>query len=252
MGATILTTLGSIALVAPDGRELRAVLQQPKRFALLVHLALAQPGGFVRRERMLAMFWPESDESHARDALNSSVRFLRRELGDEAIVSRGDSELGVSAEHIECDAVQLLAAFAEQRHHDAVSWHGGPLLDGFHISGAAGFSDWLDSERVRLRDIGATSSRRYAEVLAKSGDADGAARHFRIAADLAPYDEGATRRLVEFLAEVGDRAGALHELAKLTERLANEFDASPSPDTRLLLERVRHALAARDSRTSGN
>jgi len=46
-----------------------AVQRQPKRLALLAYLCLATRGGAVRRDTVLALFWPELDQSRARAAL---------------------------------------------------------------------------------------------------------------------------------------------------------------------------------------
>ena len=52
-----LRTLGAVDLRSADGVELRAVLVQPKRTALLAYLAVADPRGFHRRDSLLALFW---------------------------------------------------------------------------------------------------------------------------------------------------------------------------------------------------
>src|SRR3954462_1783151 len=94
-----LRVLGGIDLDGPDGIEVRAILSQPKRLALLVHLALATPRGFHRRDRLLALFWPELDASRARNALSQALYVLRRSLGEGVLVSRGDQEIVDRAGH---------------------------------------------------------------------------------------------------------------------------------------------------------
>ena len=71
-------------------RELTAVLRQPKRLALLLYLTLASPRGLQRRDRLLALFWPEQEESRARNALSQALHVLRRGLGEEVLVRRGE------------------------------------------------------------------------------------------------------------------------------------------------------------------
>jgi DNA-binding SARP family transcriptional activator len=51
-----LRTLGALDLRDADGQELRGVLAQPKRAALLAYLALATPRGYHRRDTLLALF----------------------------------------------------------------------------------------------------------------------------------------------------------------------------------------------------
>src|SRR5215207_3913289 len=89
-----LRTLGTLELRHANGDDVRTILAQPKRAALLVYLAIAQPRGFHRRDRLLALFWPEHDTERARASLNRAIYFLRRELGDGIVISRGD-EVGL-------------------------------------------------------------------------------------------------------------------------------------------------------------
>src|SRR6185437_1097711 len=86
-------TLGTLDLRAADGRELHSLLAQPKRIALFAYLCIAQPRGFHHRDTLLGLFWPNADQEHARTSLRKSLHFLRRALGDDAILSRGDEEV---------------------------------------------------------------------------------------------------------------------------------------------------------------
>jgi DNA-binding SARP family transcriptional activator len=72
---------GSVELTDPQGREVGALLTRPKRLAVLAYLVAAHRTGYTRRDEVLALFWPELDASRARNALNQSVRTIRRALG---------------------------------------------------------------------------------------------------------------------------------------------------------------------------
>ena len=85
-----LRLLGSPDLTGVDSPAAAALLGQPKRLAVLIYLALAAPRGWQRRDRLVGMLWPELDQERARTALRKTVLVLRRALGDQAIVSRGD------------------------------------------------------------------------------------------------------------------------------------------------------------------
>ena len=76
-----LRMLGSLGLLAPNSRDLQAVLRRPKRLALLAYLATARPQGFRRRDTLVALLWPDLNQSHARNALRQAVHFLRHEIG---------------------------------------------------------------------------------------------------------------------------------------------------------------------------
>jgi DNA-binding SARP family transcriptional activator len=150
-----LLTLGTLDLLAPDGSELRSVLAQPRRIALLAYLALATPRGPHRRDRLLALFWPDQDQAHARNALSQAVYFLRNSLGADAVVSRTAEELALDMSTVWCDAIAFDEALDARRYVDAVELYRGELLAGFHVAGAApDFAAWLDTMR-------ATYARRY-------------------------------------------------------------------------------------------
>jgi hypothetical protein len=104
--------LGLLDLRAGDGREIRAVLQQPKRLGLLAYLSVSRPHRFHRRDTLLALFWPGLDQEHARAALRRSLYFLRSELGPDAISGPGDEEIAVPEEVLWCDTTAVNRALS--------------------------------------------------------------------------------------------------------------------------------------------
>src|SRR5688572_15826110 len=145
-----LRVLGSLSLRASDGKDLEALVRQSKRMALLAYLADAAPHGFHRRDTLLALFWPELDAARARGALNQALYVLRTALGEHAIVTRGDDEVGVNDAALTCDAVQFEDA-VEGRPEEALTLYRGDFLDGFFVSDAPAFEQWVETERARLR-----------------------------------------------------------------------------------------------------
>jgi len=235
-----LRTLGVLDLRGGDGQEFRAVLQQPKRLALLAYLAVAsRTRRFHRRDALLALFWPELDTDHARAALRRSLYFLRRSLGAEVIAARGDEEVGLAAERFVCDVTQFEAALDAGRPAEALELYRGSLLEGFYIGGAPEFERWLQSERERLHERASGAAWALADERAAAGDASGAAMWGRRAAALLPYDESAARRLIALLDRIGDRPAALRAYEELTRRLAADYEIEPSAETRALIEAIR-------------
>src|SRR5690606_3500436 len=119
---------GAIDLRGVDGRPLHSVLAQPKRTALLAYLVLADPGRFQRRDTLLAVFWPELDERHARNSLSQALHYLRSSLGAGVIVSRGNGEVGIAEGTLWCDAIALGEALKEGRRAEAIEYYRGELL----------------------------------------------------------------------------------------------------------------------------
>src|SRR5512147_1617605 len=105
-GMIRLKSFGTIDLRGPKG-ELRGILTQPKRLALLLRLASERPGTFLRRDSLLAMFWPELDATGARNALRQALFHIRRELGEGVIRNRGDDEVGLDPSLIRADASEF-------------------------------------------------------------------------------------------------------------------------------------------------
>jgi len=225
-----LKSFGSIDLRGPGG-ELRGVLSQPKRLALLLRLAAERPGTFLRRDTLLAMFWPELDAAGARNALRQALFHLRRELGEGVLVNRGDDQLGLDASLISADVADFEEAAAGGRWRVALDLVRGELAPGLYVSDASGFEEWLESRR---RDI----PRRAAEgawALCREAEAAGApalaAGWARRAVELEPDDEGGLRKLLRLLIQSGDGAGAAQVYASFEERMRREYGLAPSAET---------------------
>jgi len=235
-----LHTLGVLDLRATDGREVRAVLQQPKRLGLLAYLAADSPRRFHRRDTLLALFWPDLDEGHARAALRRSLHFLRSALGAEALAGRGDEEVGVPDEALWCDATALDRALQTGDPERAMSLYRGPFLDGLHVEGAASeFQDWLDRERDRLRRQTSSAATLLMERAEREGRAADAARWARRALELTPDDESSLRRLLALLDRAGDRPAAIQAYEDFARRMAQNLELEPAPETRALAESIR-------------
>lgn len=234
-----LRTLGAVDLRGLSGEEVRGMLAQPKRVALLVYLALARPRGFQRRDVLLALFWPEADQQRARAALRKAVHVLRRALGDRVVVGRGDEELGLAEGTVWCDAVAFEQALGDGRAADALELYRGDLLPGFFVSGAPDFERWVEGERGRLRELAAAATWGLAEQAAAEERDERAVHWARRAIGFTPTDEGALRRLVTLFYGMGDRAAAVHAYTEFAARLLHEYGVRPSGETRRLIEDVK-------------
>jgi DNA-binding SARP family transcriptional activator/TolB-like protein len=215
------------------------VLAQPKRLALLTYLAVARPHGSHRRDRLLAMFWPDSDDEHARAALSRAIYFLRRVLGDGVIVSRGDEELSISADHFWCDAAEFDTQLEQGRSREALELYHGDLLPGFFTSDANGFEEWLEREREYLRDRASQAALKVADAEEANGNLPLAVHWARRSVERAPFSELGLRRLLALLDAVGDRAAAEEAYQKFAAHMSSELELAPGPETRTLIERIR-------------
>jgi len=233
-----LWTLGATDVRTSHGEEVRAVLAQPKRFALLAYLAVARPRGFQSKDTLRALFWPEADDHHARRALNRAVYFLRHALGDHAIVGgRGDSA-AVARESLWCDAVAFEESLDAGRAEEALALYRGDLLEGFFASASPAFEHWLDHERQHFRKRAFAAALSLAEVHEAQGDLMGAAAWLTRATEISPYAEAALQRLLTVLDRAGDRGEAMRNYREFAHRLQVELGVEPSPETRSLVEAI--------------
>jgi DNA-binding SARP family transcriptional activator len=233
----LLRTLGTAALVeqTPAGEYHLDI--QPKRLALLVFLRRGGREAYTRRETLLALFWPDADDEHGRGALRQSLSALRRRLGLTSLMTLGTEEVGLTPASLTCDAEQFEAACAAGEHDAALGLYRGHFLEGFHPSGVAQeFEEWVEAERTRLRRMAAAAAGSLVDTCESGGRSAEAIRAARRAVELAPEDETGVARLIALLDRQGDRSGALVTYTELERRLADEFAASPAPETRALMQ----------------
>jgi DNA-binding SARP family transcriptional activator len=204
-----LSMLGAVDLRGPDGGELRTVLAQPKRLALLAHLAAATPHAFHSRDTLLDLLWSDLDQEHARAALRQALYGLRRALGDGVLVTCGDGVIGLDHRHIWCDVTAFDRAIDEGHRAEALNLYGGELLAGVHVPGAPEFGRWLDGQRARLAARAATAAWALAQCEERRGDLSGALEWARRLLVINPDDERALRRVVVLFDQLGDRIAAL-------------------------------------------
>ena len=248
-----LRVFGSLQLSSDDRGEIRSVLAQPKRVAILAYMA-ASTAAYHRRDRLLAMFWPEQDDARAREALNTAISFLRREIGRDAILSRGVDEIGLNPEACWSDVAAFRSALDARAFDEALAHYRGDLLEGFYVGNSGPFEEWVERARAQLRSEAARAARAVAEERERSQHYTTAISSARRALELSADDERVLRQLLELLDRLGDRAGALLAYETFERRLAEEFATEPSAETRALIGqiRARQAIVAVESATSSD
>lgn len=232
-----LRCLGSVDLQSAGKTFKTRALSQPKRLALLVYLATATPRGFHQRDELVALFWPEADEAHARASLRITLHFLRRELGDVFEV-RGD-EVAANTQLLWCDVAAFDAALTAGALQRALTLYGGNFLPGFHLSDLIEFEHWVARERDRLRTQAHSAALALAIEREKANNDQAAAHWIRIALTLIPEHEESMRRLVLVLDKSGDRPAALRAYDQFAQHLAAELDARPSAASEKLIAEIR-------------
>jgi DNA-binding SARP family transcriptional activator len=236
-------TLGKLDLWGDDGHRIDAVLLHSKRLSLLAYLCASHPPRLHRRDTLIALFWPEFDDAHARGALRQELSRLRRALGRNVILGEGTEAVGVDPRLLWCDVAAFEAALHAGELSSALGLWGGEFLPGLHVDGGE-FDRWLDDARDSLRRRAVDAARSLSAEAEQAGDLARAVSSAHRLTELAPYDETGWQRLIMLLDVCGDRAGALTAYDVLTTRLKDELEVEPSPETQALSGRIRTRVAA--------
>jgi DNA-binding SARP family transcriptional activator/TolB-like protein len=191
----------------------------------------------LSRERILAWLWPELDSESGRRNLSEALHVLRRELGDDALVSVGD-DVRLNTELVGADVVDFRLACESGDHERATSLYGGPFLDGWYVDDAREFDEWAESERALLASSYARSLEALAEGHEAAGDFAAAVIRWRERSRLSPDASLPVARLAAAMASAGERADAIRLLEQHVERLEAEGIPVESPVT-ALIERLR-------------
>lgn len=222
-----------------DGASVRAVLAQPRRLLLLAYLATARPRGFHSRERLLGLFWPHSDSERARNSLRQALHHLRRALGDEVFLTRGDHEVAVNPAVLRCDAVAFDEALEAGDREGATRLYRGEFLPGLFLDGAADLERHLEDERARYHHAAVRTLWELVEKERSQGDLGAAAIRAKAALVLDPYDQAGLRRALELLERTGDSAAGIRLYEDFARRLKEDLELEPDAETRRLVERLR-------------
>jgi DNA-binding SARP family transcriptional activator/tetratricopeptide (TPR) repeat protein len=222
MASSYLTTLGGFAF-SVDGVPTRSPATRKAR-ALMAYLAM-NPKIDVARERIVEVFWPDSEPQRARDSLSTALHSIRRCIRSGGLDA--DTYLLTNKSVLswigptEVDAVTfagLAARRGEQTDRDALAIYRGDFLEG-------DFDDWAVAERERLGGL-------YESVLARivrtSNDAEVAKRFVT----RNPYDEAAYVAIIDAELAAGRRASAASwaercrlALAEVGEKPSGSFEA---------------------------
>jgi DNA-binding SARP family transcriptional activator len=221
--------------------------RSPRTVALIAFLAI-HAGSPQPRQRIAALFWPDSTDAQALTNLRRELHHLRQTLdGESALVvtSRDlcwrDSE--TSRVDVRTFGLERAAALAAAANDDtdgvlshataAIAEYQGDLLPGSYEEWLADLRAVLETQCVELCDL-------VCGVRARQGDLAGAVVTARRRIALRPLEETGYRTLIRLQAELGDRAGAVSTYHRCVSILERELGIAPDRATRAL---VRPLLA---------
>lgn len=214
---------------------------QKKRLALLALLGAVQPKR-LSRDKIVGLLWPDLDPAAARHQLASASYDLKRGLGEASLQTVGD-EIGLSPELVQTDVAEFENALTTGDYRRAVDLYTGPFLDGFVLSGARDFEEWVERERVRLFERFAQAVEFLAADYEEAGELSRAVDLWKRVASHDRCNGRVAQRLMRALAAVGDRAAAVRHAEIHTMLVQSELGMDPDPLVAALAEELKREPA---------
>lgn len=229
-----LITLGRLSL-EQDGAPVPGFDVHRKGVAILVILAALER---VRRDRVMALLWPDSDTEHARGSLAQALHQLRLALQAVDLV-QGSATLQLNPARITTDIGRFTDALNRNDDAAAVALYAGPFLDGAHLKGSSELEHLVDGTRADLARLWAEAVERLADRAEQEGDHTRAAGLWRQRCEREPTDGRGAVRLMRALDHSGQRTAALRHASLHQQRLHDEWDLPPDPAVASLVDEWR-------------
>ena len=191
-----------------------------------------------QRDRLMSLLWGDRSDKQARHSLSQALLALRKlgfEHGVKLLETTGD-QVTLSSDAIDIDLARFRAYQADDP-AKAVSFYGGPLLDGFTIPDPA-FEEWLWATRPQLHDLACNALERAADAAVVEGDIREAIELLRRLVELDLLREESHRRLMRLLYASGDRSGALRQYQTCAIILKRELQVEPGAETKAVFDEI--------------
>ena len=245
------------------GGRLPAPCSSRRGWGILQYL-LVRPSYAATRDVLIETFWPGAEPAAGAHSLQMAIHALRRTLrgcgpggGDEAILFR-DGQYGLNPElTIDLDVDRFRAACergrrlsgtgqvdaARRASESALALYGGPFLFD------SGHDEWAEPQRAALQELRLGVLGWLSSTYAARAEWEQAAACCReiLAAD--PYREDAIRQLLHCLSETGRLAEVERTYRLCRERIWQDLQVEPAPETRHLYHQLTRASLRRSALT---
>jgi DNA-binding SARP family transcriptional activator/predicted ATPase len=230
--------------VTRDGAPVRGFVSS-KAAALAYYLAVT--GRPHARDALAGLFWPEASAPQASKNLRDVLSNVRRLL--DPYLQSDRHTVCLLPDAIECvDAQRFLACLEEAKRlpptnaarmlREAIELYQGDLLEGFFISDALEFEEWLLIERERFRQLASETLHRLVVYALDQQDYQTGIHYAGQLLTIDPLREEAHRQLMALLALSGQRAAALERYETCRRLLHDEIGVEPDEETTKLHQRI--------------
>ena len=191
--------------------------------------------------------WPAASTAQLRNSFHTALHHLRRGLGEPTWIAfrHGRYELAslvdyfYDVDQFEAGLAAARAVYAQKRSdaiphlQAALALNRGDFLPEFSDS------DWVRRRQDDLQRQFHNAMLTLGALLQEDGHNADAADVYRRAIARDPLSETAHRELMRCELKLGERGHAIRQYERLVEKLREEFDAPPAPETTSLYLRLR-------------
>jgi DNA-binding SARP family transcriptional activator len=250
------SVLGESAITDESG----SIRTRSSRAVVLVAFLAFHAGSPQPRQRIAALFWPDSTDAQALTNLRRELHYLRQILPDDpslVVTSRdlcwhdaATCRVDLRVFETEWTAAARAAADGDD---EGLLEHGAAALAEYRGDLLpSGYDDWLLEARAELKRRCVDLCDLLCAARIRTGDLARAVDAVRRRLQLEPLEESGYRTLMRLQADLGDRAGAVstyHHCASVLER---ELGVVPDAATRTAFQRlIAHARPADGAQADG-
>lgn len=224
--------------MTPQGRKARAA------FGYLC----CHAGQRVPRSRLASLLWDRVPDRQARASLRQCLRELSETLEPltEELLSIDGDFIKLETRGCWIDALAVLSSqpmLVDRIQADLASLCAGELLE--DLSGVSqAFDEWLLAERARITSkLQRRLENELMQLCRPEGDPRRRAELAWRVIELDATHEGASRILMQALADMGERAHAMREYERCRAALKSILDIEPSPETRALYQALKASFS---------
>ncbi|MDQ3283575.1 MAG: NB-ARC domain-containing protein [Acidobacteriota bacterium] len=204
---------------------------------LLVYL-LAHPQGRTKEEVGVA-FWPDASADQVKNSFHVTLHRLRKLLGSSDAVTANGARYTITLPHavasrrFESEMQSALRQREVAALESAVALYEGDFLQGEDAG------EWCLPIRAHLRQLHLRGLYALGQLLESRGRYTDAADVYTRVTAREPFHEAAWRQLMICRARLGARSESLLLYRQLEQRLRDDLEASPEPETALLYRRLQ-------------
>ncbi|MCB8979404.1 MAG: protein kinase [Ardenticatenaceae bacterium] len=226
--------------------------------ALLAYLAVEAKRPFPRTT-LATLLWPDMPDADARHNLRQTLFRLRQTVPDKPqtasffLITHQTIQFNLDSNYW-LDVTEFDRLLSDCQRHDhqyletcaacmerletAVSLYHGDFLDHFYVEDSAPFEEWALAKREWLRREALNALTLLSAYHDKHGNYEAAQQFAQQQIDIDPLREEGVQQLMRVLVKNGRRSEAIAQYHLCKQRLSEELDVAPAPETAALYEKI--------------